>query len=154
MDLTFPAGRGSGGTIDDGGKIVADRTLTQVDLDEVFNTLDPPTRRSLEHLLTRGSASVDGRGDDVGRALEYLDPALSTTSRLFSEASRDTPNLRASLTQQRAAGDGAERARHRAGGPGRRPEHHHPRAGQPEGARWPSRWGCCRRYCARPTRRS
>lgn len=97
VDLTFPAGRAGGGTIDDGGKIVADRTLTQVDLDEVFNTLDAPTRRSLENLLIRGSASIRGRGDDVGRALEYLDPALSTTSRLFNEASRDTPTLRASL---------------------------------------------------------
>ena len=97
VDLTFPAGGGARGTIADGGRISADRTLTQVDLDEVFNTLDAPTRRSLEQLLTRGAQSVDGRGQDVGRALEYLDPALSTTSRLFNEASRETPNLRASL---------------------------------------------------------
>jgi len=96
MDLTFPAGR-SGGEIDDGGRITADDTRTQVDLDQVFNTLDPATRRNLERVLTRGSAAVDGRGEDVGRALEYLDPALSTTSRLFREASRETPNLRASL---------------------------------------------------------
>jgi phospholipid/cholesterol/gamma-HCH transport system substrate-binding protein len=68
-----------------------------VDLDQVFNTLDPPTRRSLENVLRRGATSVGGRGEDVGRALEYLDPALSTTGRLFEEASRDTPALRASL---------------------------------------------------------
>jgi len=97
VDLTFPAGGKDRGTIADGGRISADRTLTQVDLDEVFNTLDAPTRRSLEQLLTRGAESVNGRGEDVGRALEYLDPALSTTGRLFDEASRDTPNLRASL---------------------------------------------------------
>ncbi len=97
VDLTFPAGRGGGRTIADGGVISADRTRTQVDLDEVFNTLDPPTRRSLEALLRRGATSVGGRGQDVGRALEYLDPALSTTGRLFDEASRDTPTLRASL---------------------------------------------------------
>ena len=97
VDLTFPPGQGGGDTIADGGHITADRTRTQVDLDEVFNTLDPPTRRSLEALLRRGATSVGGRGDDVGRALEYLDPALSTTGRLFDEASRDTPTLRATL---------------------------------------------------------
>ncbi len=97
VSLTVPPRRGGGATIPDGGDIPSDRTLTQVDLDEVFNTLDPPTRRSLERLLRRGATSVGGRGEDVGRALEYLDPALSTTGRLFREASRDGPNLRASL---------------------------------------------------------
>ena len=42
-------------TIDDGGPIEVDETETGVDLDQLFNTLDPPTRRSLQKFL-EGSA--------------------------------------------------------------------------------------------------
>jgi phospholipid/cholesterol/gamma-HCH transport system substrate-binding protein len=99
VDLTFPSERHGheGGNIPDGGEIVADRTTTQVDLDQVFNTLDAPTRRNLQRTVQETAQAVDGRGKDIGRGFHYLDPALSTTSRLFDEASRDTPNLKASL---------------------------------------------------------
>jgi phospholipid/cholesterol/gamma-HCH transport system substrate-binding protein len=98
VDLIFPRHRtGSAGTIPDGGHIAADRTTTQVDLDQIFNTLDGPTRRSLQQVLQRNAVAVDGRGRDIGRALHYLDPALSTTSRLFTETTRDTPALKATL---------------------------------------------------------
>ena len=46
VDLTFPAG---GARPRDDRRRRADRrrpTTTQVDLDQVFNTLDPPTRRA------------------------------------------------------------------------------------------------------------
>jgi phospholipid/cholesterol/gamma-HCH transport system substrate-binding protein len=98
VDLDFPPGRrGGGGHIPDGGEIAAERTTTQVDLDQVFNTLDAPTRRNLQRTVQETAQAVDGRGEDIGRGFHYLDPALSTTSRLFGEASRDTPNLKASL---------------------------------------------------------
>src|SRR6185503_12785727 len=48
IDLTFPPESESKGlTIDDGGHIQSDNTTTAVDLDELFNTLDPPTRKAL-----------------------------------------------------------------------------------------------------------
>jgi phospholipid/cholesterol/gamma-HCH transport system substrate-binding protein len=99
VDLEFPPARrhGGGGHIPDGGEIAAERTTTQVDLDQVFNTLDAPTRRDLQRTVQETSTAVDGRGKEIGRGFHYLDPALSTTSRLFDEASRDTPNLKASL---------------------------------------------------------
>lgn len=98
VSLTFPNNRpGRRATIADGGQITADSTTTQVDLDEVFNTLDAPTRRSLEQVIERTGIAVGGRGDDIRRGLHYLDPALSTTGRFFDETSRDTPTLRAAL---------------------------------------------------------
>jgi phospholipid/cholesterol/gamma-HCH transport system substrate-binding protein len=53
-------------------------------------------------VVQRTATAVGGRGEDVGRAFHYLDPALSTTSRLFSETTRDTPALKATLRNSAA----------------------------------------------------
>jgi phospholipid/cholesterol/gamma-HCH transport system substrate-binding protein len=103
----LPAGDGSGapadgkplpdlpeqGTIDDGGNIGVDQTQTGVDLDQLFNLLDPPTRRSLQKFL-EGSAKVyAGRTKEANRGYRYLNPSLPRTARLFRELNRDTPAL-------------------------------------------------------------
>src|SRR5918999_3775712 len=46
VDLTFP--RHGPEEISDGGEIGTERTKTAVDLDQLFNTLDPKTRRALQ----------------------------------------------------------------------------------------------------------
>lgn len=98
VELVFPNNRrGQRDTVADGGQITADATTTQVDLDQVFNTLDAPTRRALGQTIRRTATAVGGRGEDLNRGLHYLDPALSTTGRLFGEVGRDTPTLRATL---------------------------------------------------------
>jgi phospholipid/cholesterol/gamma-HCH transport system substrate-binding protein len=82
-----------GGTIEDGGAIGVDETQTAVDLDQLFNTLDPPTRRSLQRFL-EGSAKVyAGRTREANAGYRYLNPSLSRTARLFRELNRDTPAL-------------------------------------------------------------
>src|SRR5687767_3149324 len=80
-------------TIDDGGNIAVDETETAVDLDQLFNTLDPNTRRSLQKFL-EGSAKVyAGRTREANRGYQYLNPSLSRTARLFRELNHDTPAL-------------------------------------------------------------
>jgi phospholipid/cholesterol/gamma-HCH transport system substrate-binding protein len=98
----LPAGTGEGdgeervelgATIDDGATIGVDETETAVDLDQLFNTLDPPTRRSLQRFL-EGSAKVyAGRTKEANAGYRYLNPSLSRTARLFRELNRDTPAL-------------------------------------------------------------
>lgn len=95
----LPAGDGdanlteTAGTIDDGGSIEVDQTETGVDLDQLFNTLDPETRRSLQKFL-EGSAKVyAGRTEEANAGYRYLNPALSRTARLFREINKDTPAL-------------------------------------------------------------
>jgi phospholipid/cholesterol/gamma-HCH transport system substrate-binding protein len=91
VELTLPPAGAA--TIPDGGRIGADRTTTAVDLDELFNTLDPRTRRALQGFF-RGSANqFRGRGEQARVGLRYLNPALATSSRLFAELSRDHPVL-------------------------------------------------------------
>jgi len=69
----------------DGGRIEADETASPVDLDQLFNTFDPKTRRGLQKLIQGQATYIGGRSREARRALEYLSPALSSTSRLTKE---------------------------------------------------------------------
>jgi phospholipid/cholesterol/gamma-HCH transport system substrate-binding protein len=71
--------------IADGGTIGADETSAPVDLDQLFNTLDPKTRKGLRQLVEGQATYYGGRSREARKALEYLSPALSTTSRLTRE---------------------------------------------------------------------
>src|SRR5688572_16068109 len=94
IDLTFPPESQSGGrTIDDGGHIGIDNTTTAVDLDELFNTLDPPTRKALQGFFKGQAAQFENMGKKANVGFAYLNPALSTSSRFFNELTRDTPAL-------------------------------------------------------------
>src|SRR5215210_3770570 len=92
VDLSLPTG-GSRGEIPDGGRIGIDRTATGVDLDQLFNTLDPRTRKALQGFFKGQARQFRGRGQQANRGLEFLNPSLSTSSRLFNELTRDTPVL-------------------------------------------------------------
>jgi phospholipid/cholesterol/gamma-HCH transport system substrate-binding protein len=71
--------------IPDGGRIDVDETTAPVDLDELFSTFDPATRAGLRRFVRGQSTYYGGRAKQASRALEYLSPALSTTSRLTRE---------------------------------------------------------------------
>src|SRR6266513_2695739 len=91
IDLKMPP-NGSG-RIPDGGRIGIDRTTTAVDLDELFNTLDPATRKSLQGFFKNQARQFHARGEQANVGFQYLNPALATSSRLFGELSKDTPVL-------------------------------------------------------------
>jgi phospholipid/cholesterol/gamma-HCH transport system substrate-binding protein len=92
VDLRLPEGDDKP-EIDDGGEIGVDRTSTAVDLDQLFNTLDPKTRKALQDVFKGSARQWAGRGDQAARGFEYLNPALATSRRLFNELTRDTPVL-------------------------------------------------------------
>jgi phospholipid/cholesterol/gamma-HCH transport system substrate-binding protein len=79
----------NGGEISDGGDIPADDTSAEVDLDELLNTLDPTTLRDLKALVRGGADGLEGRGKQLGRAIETLDPALSQVTAVEQELLRD-----------------------------------------------------------------
>src|SRR5215212_3084083 len=92
IDLSLPQGA-SRGQIADGGRLGVDETRTAVDLDQLFNTLDPRTRRALQGFFKGQARQFRGHGEQANAGLEYLNPSLSTSSRLFRELTRDTPVL-------------------------------------------------------------
>jgi phospholipid/cholesterol/gamma-HCH transport system substrate-binding protein len=93
IDLTMPPANQRKQTIPDGGEITADKTTTGVDLDQLFNTLDPPTRKALQEFFKGQATALKGKGQMQNIAFQYLNPALSTSRRLFNELNRDTPSL-------------------------------------------------------------
>jgi phospholipid/cholesterol/gamma-HCH transport system substrate-binding protein len=72
------------------GVIPAADTTSEVDLDEIFNTLNGPTLKGLQDVF-RGSASqFKGAGEKAQAAFQYLNPAVAASSMLFRELNRNT----------------------------------------------------------------
>jgi phospholipid/cholesterol/gamma-HCH transport system substrate-binding protein len=82
-------GPADGAEIEDGGTVGTDHTRTVLELDEVFSIFDKPTRRAFQDFVAGNAVSLKGRGAELRRGIHYLNPALSTGSRLFDELTRD-----------------------------------------------------------------
>jgi phospholipid/cholesterol/gamma-HCH transport system substrate-binding protein len=94
VDLRMPPGDSSNtAEIPDGGEIGIDRTTTAVDLDQVFALFDPPARKAVQDFFKGSAAEFKGKEEQQRLAYHYLNPALSTSSRLFNELNRDNPLL-------------------------------------------------------------
>jgi phospholipid/cholesterol/gamma-HCH transport system substrate-binding protein len=93
VDLQLPDGTKTQ-KIESGGIIDQSDTTTAVDLDQLFNTFDPKTRRALSGLIRGYSTSYGGRGAAANEGFKYLNPSLAASSRLFRELNYDTPLFR------------------------------------------------------------
>jgi phospholipid/cholesterol/gamma-HCH transport system substrate-binding protein len=91
--IALSPGPNSAPELDDDATLGLDRTTTSVDLDQLFNTLDPEARKSLQQVIKGSSEQYDGKGAEANEALKYFNPALSTTSRLVNELDRDQQSL-------------------------------------------------------------
>jgi phospholipid/cholesterol/gamma-HCH transport system substrate-binding protein len=91
VDLRMPGAKEP--AIPDGGTIGQDSTTTAVDLDQIFNTLDEPTRKDLQKVLKGSAALHENRGEQMNEGLLYLNPSLSASSRLFRELNADSKLL-------------------------------------------------------------
>jgi len=78
-------GPNSAPKIEDGGQIGADRTQAPVDLDQLFNTLDPKTRKGLQDIVQGGATQYEGKSAKAAQALKYFNPAISTSARVARE---------------------------------------------------------------------
>src|ERR687895_784158 len=92
VELTLPPDEGVE-PIPDGGRIDQSDTIANVDLDELFNTLDDRTVRNLKKVIKGFEISYDGVGPQANRGFEYLNPFLSTSRRVFSELTFDQRSL-------------------------------------------------------------
>jgi phospholipid/cholesterol/gamma-HCH transport system substrate-binding protein len=80
--------------IPDGGVIEQDSTTSAVDLDQLFDTFDPATRKDLQKVIEGSDKQYKGKGELMNEGLLYLNPSLSASSRFFAELNYDTPLLR------------------------------------------------------------
>lgn len=78
-----------------GSTLPVENTTTIVDLDQLFNTLDPKTTEGLTKLIRGFGTWYAGRGKDANRAAPYLAPALRATTGFVEDLNADQPALRA-----------------------------------------------------------
>lgn len=80
-------------TLPDGATIGAEKTTAPVDLDHLFDTFDPKTRKALQEVIQGQATQFDGQGEQANQAALYFNPALSTTRRVVNELTRDQQAL-------------------------------------------------------------
>ncbi len=97
VELRLPPGNPS--PIPNGGTIPAQYTNSAVDLDTLFNTLTPDTRRSLQKVIQGSAKQYQGYGPQAQQAWQYLNPAVASASVLFRELNRNTPSFTNFITQ-------------------------------------------------------
>jgi phospholipid/cholesterol/gamma-HCH transport system substrate-binding protein len=103
-------GPNSAPEIEDGGRLGVDTTSAPVDIDQLFNTLDPDTRAGLQKFITGQADNYRGKAPEAAESLKYLSPALSTTSKLTEELIADDVLFeRFLIDTSRAVGAIAER---------------------------------------------
>lgn len=96
IDLQLGGARGD--EIEDGGEIPGEDTASAIDLDQLFDTFDPRTRKALGGTIRLLRDFNAGSTDEANEALRLLNPALSTSSRLFAELNRNTPDFERFVT--------------------------------------------------------
>ena len=92
--ISLAPGPNDAGEIPDGGTIAVDDTRAPVEIDELFNTLDPRTRRGLQNVILGSAKWYEGRSKEAREALRYFNATLSSTSRLTRELVRDREAFR------------------------------------------------------------
>jgi phospholipid/cholesterol/gamma-HCH transport system substrate-binding protein len=89
LQLTLPPDSSAGKEIPDGGRMSEQETVSAVDLDQLFNALDPKTIKDFKHVIQGFAISYDGVSGQANAGFRYLNPFLSTSRRVFGELSAD-----------------------------------------------------------------
>jgi phospholipid/cholesterol/gamma-HCH transport system substrate-binding protein len=74
-----------------GAKLPASVTREVTDLDKLFDTLNPKTRKGLQGFIQGTAEQYVGQGHNLGTSVEYFPSFLTSTSHFFSELTRDEP---------------------------------------------------------------
>jgi phospholipid/cholesterol/gamma-HCH transport system substrate-binding protein len=87
--LSLHPGPNNAPEIPDGGTLDVDETTNAVDLDQLFNTLDPKARKGLQGVLRGFGGWYAGQSENLAQSFEYLGPSFGNLSRLMDELGRD-----------------------------------------------------------------
>ena len=94
VQLTLPPeGTEDAGEIEDGGTMTQSETVSAVDLDQIFNTLDVKTVKDFKEVITGFRDSYEGVTKQANEGARYFNPLLSTSRRVFGELNRSPENL-------------------------------------------------------------
>lgn len=111
IQLTVPPANVEADEIPDGGRLDQSETITAVDVDQIFNTLDDRTVRGFKRVIQGFERSYEGVSRQANRGFLYMNPLFSTSRRVFAQLNADTPALERLLVDgARFSGALAERA--------------------------------------------
>jgi phospholipid/cholesterol/gamma-HCH transport system substrate-binding protein len=74
-----------------GATLPASATKEVTDLDQLFDTFTPKTRKGLQEFIQGQAEQYVGAGRALGESTEYVGPALTATDHFFDELVRDQP---------------------------------------------------------------
>lgn len=77
----------------DGATIEGDQTESIVEIDQLFNTLDPRTRKGLDRMIHGFADWYAGQERNANRSARYFPATLASARRLFEELNRDSGAL-------------------------------------------------------------
>lgn len=77
--------------LSEGATLPASATKEVTDLDQLFNTLNPKTRKGLQGFIQGTGEQYAGAGRQLGQSTEYFAPFLAASDHFFSELVRDQP---------------------------------------------------------------
>jgi phospholipid/cholesterol/gamma-HCH transport system substrate-binding protein len=111
VELHPPPPSQAGPAIKSGGELPEASTVSEVDVDQVFNTLDEKTVAGLKKTIEGLNGAYSGTGKQANAGIHYLNPLISTSRRVVSELQSDQANLGGFvLDASRLSGALAERA--------------------------------------------
>ena len=87
----------------EGATLPASDTREVTDLDQLFNTFNPATRKGLKQLIRGSAEQYAGAGPELGKSTEYFAPAFASIDHLLSELVRDQPTLTSFLVESAKA---------------------------------------------------
>lgn len=97
--VVLEPGPRNGPPIPNGGLIAEDHTQSFVALDQLFDAFNPLTRAGLSNFIKGEAASIQGRAQAANKTLQYFAPALSSTSDVTAQLTRDEPAFDGLLVQ-------------------------------------------------------
>lgn len=77
----------------EGSTIPASATKSVTNIDELFNTLNPATRKGLQQFIQGTATQYENQSKGLGESVEYFAPAFNATSQVFNQLVRDQPSL-------------------------------------------------------------
>jgi phospholipid/cholesterol/gamma-HCH transport system substrate-binding protein len=86
-----------------GTTLPASKTREVVDLDQLFNTLNPKTRKGLQQLIQGSAEQYAGAGPELGKATEYFAPSFAAIDHFFTELTRDQSTFTSFLVESAKA---------------------------------------------------
>jgi phospholipid/cholesterol/gamma-HCH transport system substrate-binding protein len=87
--VSIAPGPDNADALPDDATLASDATQTPVDLDQLFDTFNPKTRKGLKGVIQGFAGIYAGKGEQANETYRYFAPALSSTDRLLKQLGSD-----------------------------------------------------------------